>query len=517
MHIYSKDQQAFHLQRTAAEKWWSRMNTFIVVVQLACFLSVIIRTVSAASNSMTNNFFVNSILSLTPPYIVDGCVFNVTRRHAFFNNVQFSMSKDNIGYFVSRGVLNIRYLIALAGVHVVVSATNRLLFETNTHEIRYHFVIFRKDMLTTWEILLMVLAFVVTLGITEENRIMTNYITFCSKQRTVSNSFYHSVQPYTELIVSYIVSIAATVINGAFAVWNLSDKNPLDIMRREAKQRQEEWKKMMQQYYGVSYPGTTTTTTVSPNEDAAAAPPASGNGSAKDGEAGPLQHPHNRTTHKGLGHHLTAISSSLRRRRSHSENSLELDVLQPSLQPALSSSPQQAQGAPQIGPSVSRPLTPLLNDEYDQVEMPEMRPQRVGEGTLDNNVGSPIAMMGGPSVVMDSSHSGQYDLQEVYDDVDDERGAAVEDDANVGFLQGGEASYGAGIVNGGLRGRIRSGSDASTALLATRVANAPPPPPPPVYSGDHRQWPQMSRGSMLAPPSPLQGGAETTDDTVQLQ
>ncbi|TPP54618.1 putative integral membrane protein [Leishmania donovani] len=502
MHIYSKDQQAFHLQRTPAEKWWSRANTFIVVVQLACFLSVVIRTIAGASNSMSNSFFTNSVLSLKAPYIVDGCVYNVTRRHAFFNNVQYSLSRDNVGYFVSRAVLNIRYLIALAAAHVVVSATNRLWFETNTHEIRYHFVVFRKDMITTWEILLMVLSFVVTLGITEENRIMTDYITHCAANRSTSGHFYNSVQPYTELIVSYIISISATVINGAFAVWNLSKKNPLDLMLREAKRQQEEWRQAMEQYYGLGNSDATTAaqsqehaggtqpqviyadnraTTVSPNADAAAALPVNGN----------------------------------------ELDEMKLNAPQPP--PQFTPLPPQKQAhlqqqQPHFGPSVSRPLTPTLNEEYDQVEMPEVRQQGVGEGALGDRVGPTAEMMGGPGAVIESSNSGRYDLHEVDDDEDDERGAVMEADIKNSSLRGGQASYsvvgGAGGVSGGLRVRGMSGSEASTALVAAHLATTPPPPP--VHSGDRRQQAQMSRGQMLAPPSPLQGGAETTDDTVHL-
>ncbi|CBZ26922.1 conserved hypothetical protein [Leishmania mexicana MHOM/GT/2001/U1103] len=543
MHIYSKDQQAFHLQRTPAEKWWSRVNTFIVVVQLACFLSIVIRTVAGASNSMSNSFFTTSVLSLKAPYIVEGCVYNVTRRHAFFNNVKYSLSKDNVGYFVSRAVLNIRYLIALAAAHVTLSAINRLWFETNTHEIRYHFVVFRKDMITTWEILLMVMSFVVTLGITTENQIMTDYITHCTASSVTSGHFYNSVQPYTELIVSYIISIVATVINAAFAVWNLSKKNPLDLMLREAKRQQEEWKQTMEQYYGLGNPDATTAaqseghaggpqpqviyadnraTTVSPNADAAAVLPVSGSEFAKAGEADPLRrHRHGRhhSTHKGLGHRLSAISSSLRR-RSHSEDELKLSTSQPPPQFTLSPPQQQAsfeQEPPHFGPSVSRPLTPVLNEEYDQVEIPEVRQYGVGEGALSDRVGPTTAMMGGPSAVIESSNSGRYDLHEVNDDEDDERGVVVEADIKDSSLRGGQVSYtvtdGAGGVAGGhLHGM--SGSEASTALVAAHLATTPPPPP--VYSGDRRQQAQMSRGQMLAPPSPLQGGAETTDDTVHL-
>ncbi|KAG5479494.1 hypothetical protein LSCM1_04759 [Leishmania martiniquensis] len=541
MHIYSKDQQAFHLQRTVAERWWSRVNTFIVVVQLACFLSVVIRTASGASNSMTNNFFTYSALSLKAPYIVPNCVFNVSRRHAFFNNVHYTMSRDNVGYFVSRAALNIRFLIAITGVHVVLSATNRLWFETNTHEIRYHFVVFRKDMVTTWETLLMVLGFVVTLGIVEENRIMTEYINFCSSSNAVNSVFYNSVQPYTELMVSYIISMAATVANGAFAVWNLSKKNPLDAMLRETKRQQEAWKKEVQQYYGEGQPDPATAAaaaamqsegyaggaqpqvtyadnraaTVNLNTGAAGTLPKDVNGPAETDKAGqPQRHRHSYrdTIRKGLGQRFTAISSSLRR-RAHVEDELNPTERQPPV--GLAPPPEQ----PHVGPSVSRPFTPLLNEEYDQAVTPETLEQREGEGAIGDRLGLVTNRIGGNSGIMDSSTSGRYDLHEVNDDEDDERGAAVVTNVASSYPNGVQVSSSAGDDAGGAtgfrRGRGMSSSDASTALVAARLAAVPPPPP--VYSGDDRRRAPARRGKMLAPPSPLQGGAETTDDTVHVQ
>ncbi|GET88417.1 hypothetical protein, conserved [Leishmania tarentolae] len=543
MHIYSKDQQAFHLQRTPAEKWWSRINTFIVVAQLACFLSVIIRTAASASNSMSNNFFMTSTLSLTAPYIVKGCVYNVTRSHAFFSNVKYSMSKDNVGYFVSRDVQNVRFLMALISVHVVVSIINRLWFETNTHEIRYHFVVFRKDMLTTWEILLMVLSFVMTLLIVDDNRIMTEYITHCAADGIVRNDLYNSIQPYTELVVSYIISMTATVMNVLFAVWNLSKKNPLDLMLRVKKRQQEEWRKAMLHYYGVTNPdaakamqsgahagGTppqvlyadSRASTVIPNTDAVSAFIGSGHELTKAGDASSSQHRHDGHHHsirKGIGHRLTAISSSLRQpSRSHGE--LKVSSKRPSSQ--LTPTPAQPkshmeQESPHFGPSVSRPLTPILNEEYDQVEVSEAQQYGESEGALGDYGGSIYAMAGGPSAVIEYSNSALYDLHEVHDDEDDARGAITGADIKGSSLRSGKASSvvgGAAVTAGDRRVHGTSGSEASTALVAADLTTALSPPS--AHSGDRRQVPQVSLGKMLAPPSPLQGGAETTDDTVHV-
>ncbi|CAD2221105.1 hypothetical protein, conserved [Angomonas deanei] len=244
MHLYSKDQQAFHLTRTRAEKWFTRVNTLLVAVQLACWLCAIIRTASNGSNSMRNSLFVQSDLQLREVYLTANCSYNVTRTHAFFNNVTFTMSPDNIEYFVSRGVLNIRYLMAITGVYLVVSAWNRVWFETNTHEIRYHFVIFRKDMVSTWEILLLVMGLVITFGVAEENKIMGDYLEYCNGQ--LYQGVYSSVLPYVELYVSYFISVAVTVINILVACANMIKHNPRKKLLKEDAERQQHIREMME-------------------------------------------------------------------------------------------------------------------------------------------------------------------------------------------------------------------------------------------------------------------------------
>jgi hypothetical protein len=601
MHIYGKDQQAFHLQRTETERWWSRLNVLIVIVQLACFLSAIIRTSTNANNSMSNSFFAISPLQLKAPYLREGCEYNVSRTHAFFRNVTFTMNPGNVGYFVSRGVLNIRYLMVITAVHVVVSMLNRLWFETNTHEIRYHFVVFRKDMVTTWEVLLMALGMVMTWGVTKENQIMTDYLTACGSG--AGGAYYNSVQPYTELIVSYIVSIAITVINALFAIWNLSKENPRDAMLKEDKKRREEWEAAMREYYGLpdpaaggssadegdhhhndtarsaaSLPGNPQPQVTYASNRAATVdlngPPAQAgpdlSASARNASPRPRQHHHHhyhQAIRKGISKPFTALSNSLRGRtkpgdpvvaaqhQQHHHHSTsphhggqtgadmqpqpsqaQMPLFASYSAPQLQKQQQQqynvmqpTQEPPHVGPSVSRPLTPLLNEEYEKEEemmvpapsggRSPMAPQdRRGPNVMNAATGNGSNPQPQP---VSSSHSGRYDLHEV--DYDDEQYDSVDVDVTNSSPRGPASSSAAGNNtnsnngNGSGRRPAAAGSDASTALLNARLSAAPPPPPS-VYSGDRRQQPQRAqgaRGQMLAPPSPLQGGgAETTDDTV---
>lgn len=245
MHIYGKDQQGFHLSRTRSETWFTRLHTIEVALQLACWITSLVRLSNAADKSMDNSFFSPSNLRLKPTFLVEGCEYHVVRDHAFFSNVSYILSPDNIEYFVSRSVLNIRYLLALTGVYLVVCTVNRIWFETNTHEIRYHFVVFRKDMVTTWEVLLMIMGIVLVLSINRENDILEEYLTICLENPLQDMKEYPSIFPLVELYVSYFVSLGILVINVLVAVWNMAKPNPRDEMLKEQRLRREEYEAHM--------------------------------------------------------------------------------------------------------------------------------------------------------------------------------------------------------------------------------------------------------------------------------
>lgn len=241
MHIYSRDQQAFHLSRTEMEKWFSRLNTLIVGMNVICFITAIVRIGSAATNSMVNSFFGYSTLELSPVYTLEGCNYTVSETHGgVFGSVTYEMNPNNIGYFVSRHVLQVRYMLAVTGVQAAVSVANRACFEFNVHELRYNFVVFKKDMLTIWELMLLSVGAVLVLSVNTENTHILNYLIKCNGNVLLKT--YNTVVPSVELEISIFGTLAVYAINVVVAAYNmLSKPNPL----RELLKKDEENKKQL--------------------------------------------------------------------------------------------------------------------------------------------------------------------------------------------------------------------------------------------------------------------------------
>eukprot|EP00796_Vickermania_ingenoplastis_P010093 gene10093-7062_t len=240
MHIYSRDQQAFHLKRTELERWFSRLNTLVIGMNVVCFITSVIRLGTGASNTMTNSFFSYSALNLSPEYLVEGCTFQVTQSKSAFQDVTYVMRPENIAYFVSRHVLQVRFLLAVAGCHAAISLANRCCFEFNIHELRYNFVVFKKDVLTMWEILLLVMGCFLVLNINQENRHILDYLMHCNKSSTIIKS-YNTVIPVLELEISLFGTAAILGINALVAAFNLlSHPNPMkELLKRDAEQQRE--------------------------------------------------------------------------------------------------------------------------------------------------------------------------------------------------------------------------------------------------------------------------------------
>lgn len=454
MHIYGKDQQAFHLTRTRAEKYISRGNTIIVALQLGCFVSAMIRLSVLQSKSMSNSIFVTSPLNLSPVYESPNCTMHVDRSHAFFRKVTYDLSADNIEYFVSRSVLNMRYLLALTGVLTVVSIINRVWFETNTHEIRYNFVVFRKDTVTTWEVMLLSMGLVMTLSVNQENTIIWDYVQVCNDALALLNPVYNSVVPFVELYVLYFVCLSVTVLNVIVSIWNLSKTNPHDEFIKQEEARRKEWQDMIRAQ-NLQSAGARRGTSASQK------PIIFANTMAPVGDVHP--------SHSGL------LGDSGR-----ADNPEPTPV--PHISRAAASTSSQK---PPLGADAPKSWasTAHYTDPRQQVftlgGAPDTRP----------------------------SNTGRYVLREVQDEeLPDRRNATFFSSRNDSQVQ----SSSEPLMQDSLPMFLPSGEgslDHGSTLLATR--NAAVPPPPPVAGQQQRR--------SIPPPSPHTAGGDTTDDTMRVQ
>lgn len=235
MHLYSRDQQAFHITRTEGERWFSRLNTLVIGMNIVCFFTAFIRLSSTNADTMRNSFFTVSDLQLAPIYYIPNCTYAVTETRSVFIEVTYNITPDNIEYFVSRNVLQVRFLLAVAGVLAAVSLANRCCFEFNIHELRYNFVVFQKDVLTVLEILLLCLGGVTVTSVNPMNRHIYNYLLQCNQG--ILFKTYNFVIPLVELQISIFSSMIILGINIIAALFTrLGKPNPMEELIRRDRQ-----------------------------------------------------------------------------------------------------------------------------------------------------------------------------------------------------------------------------------------------------------------------------------------
>ncbi|ESS67129.1 hypothetical protein TcG_04898 [Trypanosoma cruzi] len=234
MNIYGRDQRAYNLHRTRGEGWLLHVHTLTIGVQLACLLFAIFRTSNAASATMANNFFVTSVLDLDDFYLLDGCSVLVNRSRTVFSKVSYSLSTENVGYFISRSATNIRLLFTCAFLNFVVCTINRLWLWMTLQELRHHFVVIRHDLFIAWELCLIIICIVLLKHVEEENKSLRFYLLKCTRRQ--ANNF-TTVTSYIELRVSFYMTLALFLLNALVAIFVRLKNNPgKRILNHEATQ-----------------------------------------------------------------------------------------------------------------------------------------------------------------------------------------------------------------------------------------------------------------------------------------
>ncbi|EKF30992.1 hypothetical protein MOQ_005177 [Trypanosoma cruzi marinkellei] len=223
MDIYGRDQRTYNVHRTRGEGWFLHIHTLTIGVQLACLLFAIFRTSSAASATMVNNFLISTPLDLENFYLLDGCSVSVNRSRIVFSKVNYVLSTENVGYFVSRSATNIRLLFACASLNLVVCTINRLWLWMALHEVRHHFAVIRHDLFIAWEFCLTIICVVLLKPVEEENKSLRFYFLKCTRRR--ANNF-TTVTSYIELQVSFYTTLALFLLNALVAIIVRLKKNP---------------------------------------------------------------------------------------------------------------------------------------------------------------------------------------------------------------------------------------------------------------------------------------------------
>lgn len=238
MHIYSKEQQAYHLSRTLGETWFSRINTVVGLMNIVCFVVSLIRYGGASSDWMSNSVFAVSPLKLLSKFEDCSCNVTVDEQRSVLQHVIYRVDKDNIGYFVSEAVQQARLLFAVAGAQAVLSFVNRAFFEFNVHDLRYNFVLFQKDMTTVWELMLLAMGVVLLKTTSPTNNVVQSYLKCCEYELSKFS------MPPIELKISFYGTLFVYLLNMLTACYTMLSEKSVALLLEQMEMEKEVLRRM---------------------------------------------------------------------------------------------------------------------------------------------------------------------------------------------------------------------------------------------------------------------------------
>lgn len=226
MHILSIDQRSPRKKRTVAEKVFIRINTIVLACQLATIAIGAGLLANAAAKSMYNSFWSHSDLSLNPSYLFYNCSQTYTTSNSLFNSYTVNVDRFNIQFFVSRAAYNLRRVIGLYAALIGVGALNKLFFDLNIHHVQFFTLHFRKDILSTVEVCLLILTFIQTKFLERENKMIDDYVKFCPSMQIINGgtdvaNLFQTQVPLIAFYVGLAVTAAAIFFGLAAAIINM--------------------------------------------------------------------------------------------------------------------------------------------------------------------------------------------------------------------------------------------------------------------------------------------------------
>lgn len=206
MHLLGDDQKRGNKNRTKPERFFKRINTAILAVQLACFLVVLSQVTIAGSKTFTTNFWFPQDFKLitTLDQKTVNCSFNSLEKFGGFSRVNVTIDyKNQADFFVELSSFS-RQAIIVNGVTIGVGGVNKLMFDLNIFHSRYHNLYFHKEIVSTVEILLLVYSIYLCTQADGRGDLLRRYLRSCTVDQETS-------LPYTVPYVAFYFSLSFTL------------------------------------------------------------------------------------------------------------------------------------------------------------------------------------------------------------------------------------------------------------------------------------------------------------------
>lgn len=231
MHILGADQKRPRKDRSTSEKIFQRLNTIVIAVQLAGLLIVVAQITMNSGKTLNSSFFsVSKYAVLDPALLNQTCELDTLTSGGQFANYRLVLSYKNIAWMLSKNVNDVRSCIAANSVLIALGAINKLFFDFNAHELRYHHFVLRKEILTVWEMFALIVAYVTTKSIERNASLLGRYLSACGNNN--GNSYVSNI-PFVPIFISLAIVTVVHFVSILIALKNMLRRHPKDDLPRK--------------------------------------------------------------------------------------------------------------------------------------------------------------------------------------------------------------------------------------------------------------------------------------------
>lgn len=228
MHILPEALKRPSDDRLESERAFKWVNRLLIFLQLGCILYAISVTNIAAQKTFDSSIWESRQLRLD--VVVQGktvnCTEPITASLGAFTDISVNMSKYNFLYFLAEFTYSVKFVIIINCVVVCAGAFNKVLFDLNIFKFQHVYLVIRKDLLTSLEVMMLVTNLVGLTGIDADAGRLRTYLEACGVEN--QNTLPYAA-PYAELYVSVIATL---VFHGVCALLHVYNSRRDDLQPR---------------------------------------------------------------------------------------------------------------------------------------------------------------------------------------------------------------------------------------------------------------------------------------------
>jgi len=214
MHIQPEELKRPMKDRTSVEKAFKWINKIITAIQLGCLLLAIANvTISTGKTIDSDMWGINQGISIkgTITNKLVNCTLSRSSTIGASTGVSFVMSTANVYIYLAQLMYDLKAMISVTALCIFLGAINKLLFDLNTFKFTYGEITFRKDLISTVDVLSHILGIVLVAGVANSASDLKAYFEACG---VVGQNSLPYTPPFPEIYVALSFGLAGHLVCG---------------------------------------------------------------------------------------------------------------------------------------------------------------------------------------------------------------------------------------------------------------------------------------------------------------